>query len=38
MPLVISYESCTSLNISNNGHSVMVEFEDIDDKTGETNA
>uniref|UniRef100_A0A8V0XMF8 Carbonic anhydrase n=1 Tax=Gallus gallus TaxID=9031 RepID=A0A8V0XMF8_CHICK len=33
MPLVISYESCTSLNISNNGHSVMVEFEDIDDKT-----
>uniref|UniRef100_A0A8C6Z0Y4 Carbonic anhydrase n=1 Tax=Nothoprocta perdicaria TaxID=30464 RepID=A0A8C6Z0Y4_NOTPE len=32
-PLNISYESCTSLNISNNGHSVMVEFEDADDKT-----
>ncbi|XP_054026025.1 carbonic anhydrase 7 isoform X2 [Dryobates pubescens] len=32
-PLVISYESCTSLSISNNGHSVMVEFEDTDDKT-----
>uniref|UniRef100_A0A8D0F1Z9 Carbonic anhydrase n=1 Tax=Strix occidentalis caurina TaxID=311401 RepID=A0A8D0F1Z9_STROC len=32
-PLIISYESCTSLNISNNGHSVMVEFEDTDDKT-----
>ncbi|NXL91157.1 CAH7 anhydrase, partial [Alectura lathami] len=32
MPLVISYESCTSLSISNNGHSVMVEFEDTDDK------
>uniref|UniRef100_U3IZ35 Carbonic anhydrase n=1 Tax=Anas platyrhynchos platyrhynchos TaxID=8840 RepID=U3IZ35_ANAPP len=33
MPLIVSYESCTSLNISNNGHSVMVEFEDTDDKT-----
>ncbi|NXA35070.1 CAH7 anhydrase, partial [Eudromia elegans] len=32
-PLNICYESCTSLNISNNGHSVMVEFEDADDKT-----
>uniref|UniRef100_A0A8C8RAA0 Carbonic anhydrase n=1 Tax=Pelusios castaneus TaxID=367368 RepID=A0A8C8RAA0_9SAUR len=32
-PLIISYESCTSLDISNNGHSVMVDFEDIDDKT-----
>ncbi|NXX91532.1 CAH7 anhydrase, partial [Centropus bengalensis] len=32
-PLIVSYESCTSLNISNNGHSVMVEFEDTDDKT-----
>ncbi|NXK72374.1 CAH7 anhydrase, partial [Amazona guildingii] len=32
-PLIFSYESCTSLNISNNGHSVMVEFEDTDDKT-----
>uniref|UniRef100_A0A8D0G3J7 Carbonic anhydrase n=1 Tax=Sphenodon punctatus TaxID=8508 RepID=A0A8D0G3J7_SPHPU len=27
-PLAISYELCTSLNISNNGHSVVVEFED----------
>lgn len=35
-PLVISYESCTSLSISNTGHSVMVEFEDADDRTGET--
>uniref|UniRef100_A0A674KFT5 Carbonic anhydrase n=1 Tax=Terrapene triunguis TaxID=2587831 RepID=A0A674KFT5_9SAUR len=32
-PLIISYESCTSLEISNNGHSVMVDFEDADDKT-----
>ncbi|NWW39725.1 CAH7 anhydrase, partial [Panurus biarmicus] len=32
-PLVISYESCTSLSISNTGHSVMVEFEDADDRT-----
>ncbi|XP_006028187.1 carbonic anhydrase 7 [Alligator sinensis] len=32
-PLTISYESSTSLSISNNGHSVMVEFEDADDKT-----
>ncbi|NXS18955.1 CAH7 anhydrase, partial [Mystacornis crossleyi] len=36
-PLDISYESCTSLSISNTGHSVMVEFEDADDRTGETN-
>ncbi|XP_030060331.1 carbonic anhydrase 7 [Microcaecilia unicolor] len=32
-PLVVSYELCTSLSISNNGHSVMVNFEDYDDKT-----
>ncbi|XP_075432509.1 carbonic anhydrase 7 isoform X2 [Ascaphus truei] len=32
-PLVVSYEQCTSINISNNGHSVMVEFDDKDDKT-----
>ncbi|XP_006641282.1 carbonic anhydrase 7 [Lepisosteus oculatus] len=31
--LTVSYDSCTSLNISNNGHSVVVEFEDVDDKT-----
>ncbi|XP_056381560.1 carbonic anhydrase 7 isoform X1 [Hyla sarda] len=32
-PLVVSYDQCTSINISNNGHSVMVEFDDNDDKT-----
>lgn len=34
-PLNISYESDSSLGISNNGHSVMVDFKDVDDKTGE---
>lgn len=34
-PLVVSYDQCTSIDISNNGHSVMVEFDDNDDKTGE---
>lgn len=33
-PLSISYESCSSIDISNNGHSVMVDFKDVDDKTG----
>uniref|UniRef100_A0A8D2JJE0 Carbonic anhydrase 7 n=1 Tax=Varanus komodoensis TaxID=61221 RepID=A0A8D2JJE0_VARKO len=32
-PLSILYESCSSLDISNNGHSVMVDFKDVDDKT-----
>ncbi|XP_051831032.1 carbonic anhydrase 7 isoform X2 [Antechinus flavipes] len=32
-PLVLAYESCMSLSISNNGHSVMVEFDDEDDRT-----
>uniref|UniRef100_A0A670IJM5 Carbonic anhydrase n=2 Tax=Podarcis muralis TaxID=64176 RepID=A0A670IJM5_PODMU len=32
-PLSISYESCSSIDISNNGHSVMVDFKDVDDKT-----
>ncbi|KAG8437421.1 hypothetical protein GDO86_008209 [Hymenochirus boettgeri] len=32
-PLVVSYDHCTSINLSNNGHSVMVEFDDNDDKT-----
>ncbi|XP_073515812.1 carbonic anhydrase 7 isoform X2 [Phyllobates terribilis] len=32
-PLVVSYDQCTSINMSNNGHSVMVEFDDNDDKT-----
>ncbi|XP_006004096.1 carbonic anhydrase 7 [Latimeria chalumnae] len=31
-PLSISYDSCISLSISNNGHSVMVEYCDLDDK------
>ncbi|XP_078068213.1 carbonic anhydrase 7 isoform X2 [Mustelus asterias] len=33
VPISISYSACTSLSICNNGHSVMVEFEDCDDKT-----
>ncbi|CAH2324149.1 carbonic anhydrase 7 [Pelobates cultripes] len=32
-PLVLSYDHCTSINISNNGHSVMVEFDDLDNQT-----
>ncbi|KAJ6666037.1 hypothetical protein lerEdw1_000941 [Lerista edwardsae] len=31
-PLSVSYAPCSSLAISNNGHSVMVEFKDVDDK------
>ncbi|MBN3299447.1 CAH7 anhydrase, partial [Amia calva] len=31
--LTASYDCCTSVNISNNGHSVVVEFADVDDKT-----
>ncbi|KAL8194818.1 UNVERIFIED_CONTAM: Carbonic anhydrase 7 [Gekko kuhli] len=31
-PLRVSYELCTSLELSNNGHSVMVDFKDVDDK------
>nr|XP_056718759.1 carbonic anhydrase 7 [Euleptes europaea] len=31
-PLRVSYESCTSLELSNNGHSVMVDYKDVDDK------
>lgn len=30
----LSYDKCTSLTISNNGHSVVVEFEDMDDRSG----
>ena len=33
-PLEISYESCISLSIANNGHSVQVDFSDSDDRTG----
>ncbi|XP_072823607.1 carbonic anhydrase 7 isoform X2 [Vicugna pacos] len=32
-PLELSYESCTSLSITNNGHSVQVDFNDSDDRT-----
>ncbi|KAM4833367.1 carbonic anhydrase 7 isoform 1-T1 [Thomomys bottae] len=32
-PLELSYEACTSLSISNNGHSVQVDFNDCDDRT-----
>ncbi|XP_007906065.1 carbonic anhydrase 7 isoform X2 [Callorhinchus milii] len=32
-PIWVSYDACTSLSICNNGHSVMVEYEDCDDKT-----
>ncbi|ETE66513.1 Carbonic anhydrase 7, partial [Ophiophagus hannah] len=32
-PLSISYGSDSSLGISNNGHSVMVDFKDVDDRT-----
>lgn len=34
-PIVPNYDQCTSLNISNNGHSVAVEFDDSDDRSGE---
>ncbi len=36
-PIVVDYDRCTSLNISNSGHSVVVEFEDSDDRSGEKN-
>ncbi|KAH0619544.1 hypothetical protein JD844_000260, partial [Phrynosoma platyrhinos] len=32
-PLGFSYELCSSLDITNNGHSVTVNFRDVDDKT-----
>ncbi|KAJ8417773.1 hypothetical protein AAFF_G00226160 [Aldrovandia affinis] len=32
-PIMLSYDLCTSVNISNNGHSVVVEFDDVDDRT-----
>ncbi|XP_013371724.1 PREDICTED: carbonic anhydrase 7 isoform X3 [Chinchilla lanigera] len=32
-PLELSYEVCTSLSITNNGHSVQVDFNDSDDRT-----
>ncbi|XP_039619178.1 carbonic anhydrase 7 isoform X3 [Polypterus senegalus] len=33
LPLSICYDSCTSLSIFNDGHSVIVEFDDVDSKT-----
>ncbi|XP_013858516.1 carbonic anhydrase 7 [Austrofundulus limnaeus] len=32
-PIFLDYDSCTSINISNNGHSVVVEFVDSDDRS-----
>ncbi|XP_060892331.1 carbonic anhydrase 7 isoform X1 [Labrus mixtus] len=32
-PIVLNYDHCTSLNIYNNGHSVVVEFDDTDDRS-----
>lgn len=33
-PLELSYEACRSVSITNNGHSVQVDFNDNDDRTG----
>lgn len=32
-PVSLNYDNCTSINISNNGHSVVVEFDDADDRS-----
>ncbi|XP_015239889.1 PREDICTED: carbonic anhydrase 7 [Cyprinodon variegatus] len=32
-PIFLGYDRCTSLNIANNGHSVVVEFDDSDDRS-----
>ncbi|XP_018538637.1 carbonic anhydrase 7 [Lates calcarifer] len=32
-PIVLNYDQCTSINIANNGHSVVVEFDDSDDRS-----
>lgn len=32
-PIQLFYDQCTSINISNNGHSVVVEFDDSDDRS-----
>ncbi|KAA0723556.1 Carbonic anhydrase 7 [Triplophysa tibetana] len=32
-PISLFYDNCTSINITNNGHSVVVEFVDIDDRS-----
>ncbi|KAJ8339906.1 hypothetical protein SKAU_G00345390 [Synaphobranchus kaupii] len=31
-PITLSYDLCASISISNNGHSVVVEFDDVDNK------
>lgn len=33
-PIALDYNLCTSINICNNGHSVVVEFDDTDDRSG----
>ncbi len=33
-PISLSYNNCTSVSISNNGHSVVVEFIDSDERSG----
>lgn len=33
-PISLSYNNCTSVSISNNGHSVVVEFTDSDERSG----
>ncbi|XP_036399530.1 carbonic anhydrase 7-like [Megalops cyprinoides] len=32
-PITVAYDHCTSVSIANNGHSVVVEFDDADDRT-----
>ncbi|XP_008308413.1 carbonic anhydrase 7 [Cynoglossus semilaevis] len=32
-PIALDYNLCTSINICNNGHSVVVEFDDTDDRS-----
>uniref|UniRef100_A0A3Q3L2H2 Carbonic anhydrase n=1 Tax=Mastacembelus armatus TaxID=205130 RepID=A0A3Q3L2H2_9TELE len=32
-PVVLNYDQCTSMNITNNGHSVVVQFDDSDDRS-----
>ncbi|KAM6979666.1 carbonic anhydrase 7 [Aplochiton taeniatus] len=32
-PIFLSYDQCTSINIINNGHSVVVDFDDSDDRS-----
>uniref|UniRef100_A0A8C2YVU8 Carbonic anhydrase n=1 Tax=Cyclopterus lumpus TaxID=8103 RepID=A0A8C2YVU8_CYCLU len=32
-PVVLNYDQCTSIKIANNGHSVVVEFDDSDDRS-----